>query len=66
MNDNAAPCVMVLSVEIEIPNDLSDDLQDAVVDDLSYDGHLERLETLIRKWARFISGENCRVTVDVE
>jgi hypothetical protein len=66
MNYDMAPTVVVMSVEIEIPNDLSDEQQDAIVDDLTTDSHLERLERLIKKWARFISGESCRVSIDVE
>ncbi len=66
MNDNSAPCVVVMTIEIEIPNDLSNKLQDAIVDDLTYEGHLDKLEKLIQRWARFISGEACHVAIDVE
>jgi hypothetical protein len=55
-----------MSVEIEIPNDLSDEMQDALVEDLTYEAHIDRLQNLIKKWARFITGEACHVSIDVE
>jgi hypothetical protein len=66
MNDNAPSTVVLMSIEIEIPNDLSEELQDALVEDLTYEDHINRLSNLIQKWARFISGEACHVSIDVE
>jgi len=50
MNNLSAPCVVVITIEIEIPNDLPDELQDAIVDDLTYEGHLDRLQNMIKRW----------------
>ena len=54
-----------LSVEIELPDDVSDEYQDAMVDDLSYDPHIERLERLIKKWVRLVTGESCHISVKI-
>ena len=66
MNDNSAPIVVLMSIEIEIPNDLPDELQDVIVDDLTCDHNIDLLQRLIKKWTRFISGEACHVAIDVE
>lgn len=58
-------CLM-LTVEIELPDDVSDEYQDAIVDDLTYEPHLERLENGIRRWVRFISGEACHISITVD
>ncbi len=60
------PCVILLSIEIEIPEDLSDELQDAVVDDLTSENNIDELQRRIKRWARTISGEICHVAIDVE
>lgn len=66
MRDNSVPCVVVMTIEIEIPGSLPDDLQDAMVDDLADEGHLDRLQNIIKRWARFITGVACYVGIDVE
>ena len=57
---------IVLTVEIQLPGDLSDELQDAIVDDLTYEGNIEILRKKIKNWARTFSGENCHIEIDVE
>lgn len=67
MSNFAVPsCSILLTVEIELPGDLSDEHLDALVEDLTEDGHVERLALLIKRWARFITGENCHVAIDTE
>lgn len=66
MSDTAPSTSIVLTVEIEFPEALSDEYQDALVEDLTYEPHLDRLRLLIKKWARFISSENCHVSLEVE
>ncbi len=56
---------LLLSVEIELPDDVSDEYQDAIVEDLTYEPHIERLENGIQRWVRFITGEACDITVTV-
>ncbi len=58
--------VVLLTVEIEIPGGLEDELVDALVDDLAYETHLERLQNLIKRWAGFVTGQPCHVSIDVE
>ncbi len=57
---------LIMSIEIELPDDVSEEYQDAIVDDLTYEPHIERLENLIKRWIRFITGEACHVTVTVD
>ena len=58
---------MRLSVEIELPDDVSDEYLDAMVQDLTYEPHQERLERVIYRWVRFITGEpDTTITVDDE
>ena len=59
-------CCMILTVEIELPDDISEELQDTIVDDLSCEGNIEILRKKIKSWARTFSGENCHVEIDVE
>ncbi len=59
-------CVMYLTVEIEIPSDLSEELQETIVEDLSHEYNLETLKKGVKRWARTISGENCHVSIEVE
>ncbi len=59
-------CVIVLTVEVELPSNLSEELQETIVDDLTGEYNLETLRKGIKRWARVISGENCHVAVDVE
>ncbi len=66
MTDYPPSSVVLMTVEIEIPGDLSDELVDAMVEDLTCDLHLERLQAIIKRWARFITGEACHVAIDVE
>ncbi len=58
--------VVLMSIEIEIPEYLSDELQDAVVDDITEEMNIERLMLMIKHWARKLTGENCHVAIDVE
>ena len=58
--------IFVLSVEIELPDDVSEEYQDAMVEDLTYEPHIERLENMIQRWVRFVTGEGCIVEVTVE
>ncbi len=57
---------LILSVEIELPDDVTEEYQDAMVEDLTYEKHLERLENGIKRWVRFITGEACYVTITVD
>jgi len=66
MNCDGPVTCIVMTVEIELPGDLSDEFQDAIVDDLTCELNIEQLRKVIKKWARFISGENCHVAIDVE
>jgi hypothetical protein len=65
MSCNPTTCI-VMTVEIELPGDLSDELQDAIVEDLTADMNMDRLRAVIKRWVRWISGENCHVAIDVE
>lgn len=56
----------VLTVEIELPDDVSQEYQDAMVEDLTYEPHLERLENVVKRWVRWITGENCHIEITVE
>ncbi len=58
--------VVNLSVEIEIPEDISDEMQDTLIEDLIYEQHVERLKLMVKKWARSITGENCHIAVTVD
>ena len=60
------PCCIVMTVEIALPGNLDDELQDAIVDDLTHELHIERLARLIQHWARLIAGEHCHISIDVE
>lgn len=60
-----ATCIC-MTVEIQLPENLPDVLQDAMVEDLTNEAHVERLKLMIKRWARFIAGENCHVAIDVE
>jgi len=55
-----------LSVEIELPDDVSDEYQDAMVEDLSYEPHILRLRNLIKQWVRLITNERCHVEITVD
>ncbi len=55
-----------LSVEIELPDDVSDEYQDAVVEDLTYEPHMDRLRNKIKQWVRLMTGENCHVEITVD
>ena len=66
MNNSAPSACIVMTVEIEVPGDLSDELQDTIVDDLTHELNLDRLRLLIKRWARAISGEACHIAIDVE
>ncbi len=55
-----------LSVEIELPDDVSEEYQDAVVEDLTYEPHITRLRNLIKQWARLMTGENCHIEITVD
>jgi hypothetical protein len=66
MSHNASCTCVVITTEIEIPGDLSDELQDAIADDLTCEMNIDRLQKMIKRWARFISGENCHIAIDVE
>ncbi len=66
MNNPITPCVVVMTIEIEIPGHLPEELQDAIADDLCAENNLDRLQNLIKRWAGWITGENCHVAIDVE
>ncbi len=66
MSNNPCTTCIVMTVEIELPGDLTDELQDAIVEDLTTDMNMDRLKAVIKRWARWISGENCHVAIDVE
>ncbi len=54
----------ILTVEIELPEDVSDEYQDALVEDMTYDPNIDRLKAPIKHWVRLLTGESCHVTVD--
>ncbi len=57
---------LLLFVEIELPDDVSEEYQDAIVEDLTYEPHMERLENGIKRWVRFLTGEACHITITVD
>jgi hypothetical protein len=63
-----SPCstCVVLTIEIELPQDLSDELIDEMTEDLTNELNLDRLRKAIKSWARFYTGEVCHVALDVE
>jgi hypothetical protein len=55
---------LTFSIEIELPDDVSDEYLDAMVEDLTHDQHIDRLKSLIKHWARLITGEACHIAID--
>ncbi len=60
------PCVILYSVEVELPSNLPDELLDAIAGDLTSENCLDELRKRIKQWARTVSGEICHVAIDVE
>lgn len=66
MSEDCAPCFVVLTIEIELPSNLTDELQDVMADDLTNELNLEQLKAAVKKWVRLYTGEACHVVLDVE
>ena len=66
MNGCPPSASVVMTILIDLPGDLPEQLQDVIVDDLTYESHIERLKLIIKQWSRFISGVNCHIAIDVE
>lgn len=57
--------MITMSVEIALPDE-DEEVQDAIVDDLSHEENLLRLRKTIAQWARLISGSSVHVEVTVD
>lgn len=54
-----------LMVDIRCPEN-DEELRRRIVGELSHEPRIERLENLIRRFIRVITGEDCETTVEVE
>ncbi len=58
-------CIL-LTVEIELPGDIPEELQDEVADFITDELNIERLQAILKHWVHRAVGIHCHLAIDVE